>query len=171
MQPRLSGKADHLWPTRSGFSAGTQLFYLSQNLWPGRTLLREATLNHHLWTPAKCQPCSRWETHFSHTKTGDNYLWFMTTPPNQVLVPPSETTLILWHSNKAQIVGRCQQRMQNGGCKQRAKYAVSFRSTEVFGHLTIELSKRIPRRQNELFSPVCIVNTACVGAERIDIYS
>lgn len=75
--------------------AGTQLFYLSQNLWPGRSLLREVTLNHHLWTAAKCQPHSRGETHFSHTKASDDNLWFTTTPPSQVLVPPPETAFIL----------------------------------------------------------------------------
>lgn len=81
VQPRLSGKTDHLWPTRSSFSAGTQALYLSQNLWPGWSLLREVTFNHHLWTPTKCQPHSRKKTHFSHTTAGDNYLWFMATPP------------------------------------------------------------------------------------------
>lgn len=93
---------------------------------PARSLLREVTSNHHLWTAAKCQPHSRGEMHFSHTKAGNDYLWFMTTPPKQMLVPPPETSFILWNTNKAPIVERCQQRMKNGGCRRRAESFVQI---------------------------------------------
>lgn len=63
-----------------------------------------------------------------------------------LLWPPS-----FWEMpKKAPIAGSCQQRMQSGGCKQRAKFRSD--SLRFFGSWTIRLSKCIRRFQLFIFS-------------------